>query len=415
MFSIITGPVRSRNLNVWALAACVGMVASACDKLPLLAPQLSTISLTANSTVVQANGTADIRATVLESSGTPVQNGTTVSFTTTLGTVNPAEARTVNGVATTQFVANGQSGEAEIRAASGGAKPSDTANPSLKLKVGGAAAGRIAVSATPSRLPAAGGSSIITATVSDTSGNPLVSVPVTFSTTNGTLSSPVANTGFNGQASVTLNTTRDATVTAAVGVSGTGAITPATVNVVVGLVPSLGFGTTSPANPTVGQTVTFTLNVGAGSATTDPFRSVVINFGDGSTQDLGGVTGTVTVAHVYDEDDTFTVTATGTTTTGDSQSATTVIVVAPQTPIGVSVSPTTVDANESELFNAALTPSNTPVQSITWNFGDGKATQTTSGTSTTHVYALPGTYSLKVTVKSTDGNSGTGTFQIKVN
>jgi hypothetical protein len=415
MFSIIAVPVRSRNLNVWALAAYVGMISSACDKLPLLAPQLSTISLSSNSSVVQANGTAEIRATVLEGSGTPVQNGTTVSFTTTLGTVNPAEARTVNGVATTQFVGNGQSGEAEIRAASGGAKPADTANPSLKLKVGGAAAGRLAVSATPSRLPAAGGSSTITATVSDISGNPLASVPVTFSTTSGTLSSTVATTGFNGQASVTLNTTRDATVTAAVGVSGTGAITPVTVTVTVGVVPSLGFGTTTPSNPVADQAVTFTLNVGAGSATADPFSAVVVNFGDGSTQDLGAVSGTVTVAHVYDSSGTYTVTATGTTTSGDSQSATTVIFVSPKTPIGVSVSPTTVDANESELFSASLTPSNTQVQSISWNFGDGTAVQTTSGTSTTHVYALPGTYTLKVTVKSTDGNSGTGTFQIRVN
>ena len=234
---------------MWALAATLGVVLAACDKMPLLAPQESTITLSSNSTIVQANGSAEIRAMVLESSGTPVQNGTTVSFTTTLGSLTPNDARTVNGVATTQFVANGQSGEAEIRAASGGAKPADTANPSLKLKVGGAAAGRLAVSANPARLPAAGGSSVITATVSDTSGNPLSSVPVTFSTTSGTLSSGAASTGFNGQASVTLNTTRDATVTASVGVSGTGAVTPATVNVVVGQVPSLGFGATSSGRP----------------------------------------------------------------------------------------------------------------------------------------------------------------------
>jgi Bacterial Ig-like domain (group 1)/PKD domain len=404
MFSIIAGLERSRNLNVWALAACVGIVLSACDKLPLLAPQLSTISLTSNSTVVQANGTAEIRATILEGSGTPVQNGTTVSFTTTLGAVNPAEARTVNGVATTQFVGNGQSGEAEIRAASGGAKPADTANPSLKLKVGGAAAGRLAVSATPSRLAAAGGASTITAAVSDTSGNPLTSVPVTFSTTNGTLSSAVANTGFDGQASVTLNTTRDATVTAAVGVSGTGAITPATVNVVVGVVPSLGFGATTPSDPTAGQSVTFTLNVGTGSATADPFRSIVISFGDGTSQDLGGVSGTVTVAHVFDDSGTFTVTATGTTTGGDSQTATTVIFIEPRTPIGVTISvPNTITQDTSGSYSVSLTPSN------------DKPVQTTTGTSTSHVYSDPGAYTLRVTVRSTDGNSGSGVVQIQVN
>ena len=94
---------------------------AACDKLPLLAPQESTITLSTASTVVQANGTTEIRATVLESSGTPVQNGTTVTFTTNLGTLSPVDARTLNGVATARFVANGQSGTAAIKAISGGA------------------------------------------------------------------------------------------------------------------------------------------------------------------------------------------------------------------------------------------------------------------------------------------------------
>ena len=352
---------------MWALAACVGIVASGCDKLPLLAPQLSTISLTSNSTIVQANGTAEIRATVLESAGTPVQNGTTVSFTTTLGTVNPPDARTVNGVATTQFVGNGQSGEAEIRAASGGAKPADTANPSLKLKVGGAAAGRLAVSATPSRLPAAGGSSTITATVSDTSGNPLASVPVTFSTTNGTLSNPVATYWFQrtgiGHFEHDQGCDRDRCGRR----ERDRCDHPGDCQRCGGSRANAGLRDNVAADPTVGQTVTFTLNVGAGSATADPFRSIVINFGDGSSQDLGGVSGTVTVAHVYDASDTYTVTATGTTASGDSQTATTVIFVAPQ------------DSNRrrdlgteycrlqdvSGTYSVSLTPANTRVQSIT--------------------------------------------------
>jgi immune inhibitor A len=214
-----------------------------------------------------------------------------------------------------------------------------------------------------------------------------------------------------------LNTTRDATVTAAVGVSGTGAVTPATVAVTVGVVPSLGFGTTTPADPTVGQTVTFNLNVGAGSATVDPFRSVVINFGDGSSQDLGGVSGAVTVAHVYDDSDTYTVTATGTTAAGDSQAATTVIFIAPRTPIPVTISiPTgtaTPKANVSATYSVTV-PQTTRVQSIRWNFGDGTAVQTTTGLATTHVYKMEGTYTLSVTVRSTDGNSGSAVVQVQV-
>src|SRR5438132_8502724 len=164
MLSIITGRSASWNLLVWAVFAFTIFGISSCDKLPLLAPSQSTITLTTTNTVVQSNGTAQISAAILEQAGTPVQNGTTVTFTTTLRTVSPTQARTINGVATTEFIGNGQSGVAEIRATSGAAKP-DTTSP-LKLTVGGAAAARVSVTPNASRI-SAGGSSTITATVSD--------------------------------------------------------------------------------------------------------------------------------------------------------------------------------------------------------------------------------------------------------
>src|SRR5687767_12321473 len=145
MLSIIAGALRPRNTRVWALAACIGSLAAACDKLPLLAPTGSKVTLSSNSSVVQTNGTAEIRATVLEQSGTPVQNGTTVTFTTNLGALSPTEARTLNGVAQVQFVGNGQSGKAQIRAISGGA----ASDPPLELSVGAAATSRVNVSASP--------------------------------------------------------------------------------------------------------------------------------------------------------------------------------------------------------------------------------------------------------------------------
>ena len=121
MLSIITGLARSRHLRLGVLYTFAAVLTVGCDKMPLLAPQASTITLSTASTVVQTNGATEIRATVLEASGTPVQNGTTVSFTTDLGTLSPGEARTTNGVATVRFVGNGQSGRASIKAISGGA------------------------------------------------------------------------------------------------------------------------------------------------------------------------------------------------------------------------------------------------------------------------------------------------------
>jgi adhesin/invasin len=201
MLSIITGLSRSGKLRVCALAASVAFLGAACDKMPLLAPPQSTIKLATAGSVVQANGTTEILATVLESSGTAVQNGTSVTFTTNLGALSPIEARTNNGMAVVQFLGNGQSGKATIRAVSGGA----TSDP-LELTVGAAAVGRMVVTANPNQV-ASGASSTITATVTDTNGNPLSGLVVSFSTDNGTLSTSSATTSFNGQAQTTLGPT----------------------------------------------------------------------------------------------------------------------------------------------------------------------------------------------------------------
>src|SRR5687767_10075493 len=72
---------------------------AACDKVPLLAPTQSTITLTVSTTALGVNGTAQVIATVIEQSGTPVQNGTVVTFTGSLGSFDPPESSTTNGKA----------------------------------------------------------------------------------------------------------------------------------------------------------------------------------------------------------------------------------------------------------------------------------------------------------------------------
>ncbi len=105
------------------LAALVAFALSvaACDKVPLTAPTESTISLFATASSISATGSTDIVATVIESAGTPVQNGTVVTFTTTLGRIEPVDARTQNGKVTVKLTGDGRSGTATITAFSGGA------------------------------------------------------------------------------------------------------------------------------------------------------------------------------------------------------------------------------------------------------------------------------------------------------
>ncbi|HKY21520.1 MAG TPA: PKD domain-containing protein [Vicinamibacterales bacterium] len=400
MSSIITGRDRSRKLDVWALAASLGILTIACDKMPLLAPSASTIKVSSNSSVVQANGSAEIRATVLEASGTPVQNGTTVTFTTNLGALSPSEARTVNGVATVQFAGNGQSGKAQIKAISGGA-----ASDALELSVGTAAADRVVLTASPNQI-ASGGLSIITARVTDVGGNALTGVLVSFSTDSGSLSSTNATTSASGEAQVTLSATRDATVTATAG-----SATAATTKVVVSTLPDITLSA-SPAAPVEGQPVTFTVTV-TGGTSTEAFQSVALDFGDGtSTGALSA--GNQSVSHVYNFSGTFTVVATGTAASGKSKLATAVITVTERGLVNVTISKnpsSAVDKNEVVTFTATAT-GGTP-RSYSWTFGDGQSFNGSSQVS--HSYSTSGTKTVTVTVSTTDGNSGKGQTQVVVN
>src|SRR5947208_2974491 len=103
-------------------AACVAFVASGCQQVPLLAPSGSTITLTVAATALPVNGTAQIVAQVIEASGTPPHSGTEITFTTSLGTIEPAVATTDNsGRAVVTFKAGNANGTATITAISGGA------------------------------------------------------------------------------------------------------------------------------------------------------------------------------------------------------------------------------------------------------------------------------------------------------
>src|SRR5918996_398510 len=69
-----------------------------------LAATNSSITLIAGSRILPNGGSTELVATVLENSGQPVPNGTTVRFLASLGRVEPVEARTQNGVATATFI-----------------------------------------------------------------------------------------------------------------------------------------------------------------------------------------------------------------------------------------------------------------------------------------------------------------------
>jgi hypothetical protein len=100
---------------------------AACDRDPLVAPVASTISVSATVTKVAPGGSTDVFAVVVEEVGTPVHNGTVVRFSTTLGSVDPEQATTRDGVARTTFTAGTATGAAKVTASSGAASGGEAA------------------------------------------------------------------------------------------------------------------------------------------------------------------------------------------------------------------------------------------------------------------------------------------------
>src|SRR6266511_4530486 len=167
MFTVLMVTRRPKGFLVTAIAFGLTVLAAACERVPLLAPSGSTITLTTATAALGFNGTADIIAQVIEPAGTPPHSGTHVTFTTSLGTIQPLEAQTdLNGRATVKFLAGGASGVATITAISGGASVSATG--ALRIAVGAAAVAGVVASANPSVVSSTGGTSTISAKVTDT-------------------------------------------------------------------------------------------------------------------------------------------------------------------------------------------------------------------------------------------------------
>ncbi|MGE5358496.1 MAG: PKD domain-containing protein [Bacteroidales bacterium] len=125
---------------------------------PLVAPDQSTIKVSASPTSISLNGTTTITATVTTPSGNAVADGTEVSFYTTFGNLGATQVHTRTGQAATELHGRGTAGTAFVVAASGAAR-SDP----IQVAIGGvwsltlevspttvAALGTVTFTATPS-------------------------------------------------------------------------------------------------------------------------------------------------------------------------------------------------------------------------------------------------------------------------
>ena len=433
-----------RSFHAWGrpvrlVVLLAGMVMLAgCDKVQLLAPTKSTIVLSAPTTFLPTGGTAEITAFVVEEAGTPVQNGTTVRFTATFGRVDPVEVQTRNGLATTVFSASG-SGVAQIRASSGAATGGEGNSNLVEITVGAAAVNLVSLRANPGSVGPSGGSVELIATVVGENGQSIPGIGVTFNTDQGTLGASTVVTNSAGEARTTIFTTLQAVVNATAGTKTSSDVTIAVRSgpiITLTCTPAAG-GTGSncaavqAGSSTNAATVVLTVTRPTGSST---LRSAVIEFGDGTTQNLGNLAGgTTTLTHSYTGPSgstpiVYNVLVLAIDVNGESTSASTSVTVTPKpliTPINVTIAATAAAgptaAGHAWTFTATTAggaegTANAPIESYSWDFGDGQGT-TTSGNSTAHVYettAQPQRRTVSVTVRTQDGRTANGRTEIIV-
>jgi parallel beta-helix repeat protein len=269
---VVTATLSSTVAGVATVTATVNSL-SATTQVTFTAGAPFTLTLTAVPTTLPVGNSSTLTATATDQFGNPVADGTTISFTTSLGNVSPVTATTVGGVVTATLNST-VAGVAAVTATVG----SLSATAQVTFTPG--APFTLTLTAVPSTLPV-GNSSTLTATATDQYGNVVANgTTITFTTSLGTLSSGTAATSA-GNASVTLSSTVAgvATVTATVGsLSATAQVT---------FTPGAPFTLTLTAVPS-------TLPVGSSSAltatATDQYGNAVA---DGTvvsfTTDLGSV------------------------------------------------------------------------------------------------------------------------------
>lgn len=375
-----------------------------CDKIALTAPSGSTVTVFSNLTTVALGGTAEVTATVIESGGTPVHDGTEVTFTTTIGTIGPSPGQTDDGIVKAILRPGNQSGTAVVRAFSGGAVSGD-----LEIIVGAAAVSRIVLTANPSSVSATrGGTVTLSAFVVDEGNNPVPNVAVNFTTTAGTLTSARVTTDANGEARTALTTNRETRVRAIVGATESNEVT-----IAANTAPNVTV-TPNPATVNENQAVTFTFNV---TPTTGvAVRNVSIDFGDGESRDLGTqLSGNI--PHTYRDDGVYSVTVRATDVNGEVGSATTAVIVTPAPAILVNVSPQPNPTTANTITTITVTLTNPALQAnvtnVSYDFGDG-TTQPTGGLTATHIYTRAQDVVVKARVTLNDGRSNEGQQQLIV-
>jgi hypothetical protein len=178
------------------------LAAVGCDKASPVAPSGSILAVSASPTRIALNGSSTITIIGRKPDGNPLNPGTEIHLSATLGSIPSIVTTNGSGTATATFQSNGRLGTARISAAvgtapasgGGGSGTSDTPPPSTPTSASidvqvGAATTTIILQPTPTTLPVTGGNVSLLAVLRDDSGQPIANQGVNFTTDLGTLNS----------------------------------------------------------------------------------------------------------------------------------------------------------------------------------------------------------------------------------
>ncbi len=172
--------------------------------------------------------------------------------------------------------------------------------------------------------------------------------------------------------------------------------------------------TTSPAAPSVNETVFFNASASTAAAGRT-ITSYSWNFGDGAT-----ATG-VTTTHAYAAAATYTVTLSVTDSAGRTSLTTKQVTIGaaagPTANLTVSPSSAVINSPVQAIGSGSTTQPGQTIVQYDFNFGDGSATVSGSSSVATHTYTATGTYTITLTVRDSAGRSATtlGTVSIVAN
>ncbi len=160
--------------------------------------------------------------------------------------------------------------------------------------------------------------------------------------------------------------------------------------------------------------VSVTADASGSTAGTYPISSYTFDFGDSTM--MGPQAGS-SATHTYVSAGTFTVTVTAIDDHGNTASASKSIIIANPTPptANFGLTPTSGYAPLNITANASTsTPGSNPITAYTFDFGDGTIVGPQAGSSASHTYTVPGTYTVTLTVRDSIGLIATSTKTITV-